>query len=337
MAVLNANSVYLGSLTTNARDALGGVSAGTIIWNSTTSTGQIYNGTTWVDFANSVYANGGIITTPGNGYTYHTFTSPGVFTISSPRTVDVLLVAGGGGGGSGFYGGGGGAGGLIYRPAFPIARGSYPVQIGAGGAGAEGSGESGLDGTPGWDSTFSTLLTAKGGGNGSGRNRPGPGGAGGSGGGMAYGPNNPGPGPATQPSQPGDSGTYGYGTPGGIFYGGGGGGAALAGNLNPTRPAPTTTPASYSGGLGKQYPNFTGPLIGVPGLNPHSGYFAGGGGGGGLSSGTSLGGLGGGGSGGTPSNLAQQDGFANTGGGGGGTWNTNKSGNGGSGICVIIY
>ena len=42
--------------------------------------------------------------------------------------------------------------------------------------------------------------------------------------------------------------------------------------------------------VGKQYPAFTGPLIGVPALAPLNGYFAGGGGGGSEPSGPAAGG-----------------------------------------------
>ena len=31
---------------------------------------------------------------PGNGYKYHTFTSPGTFTVSSLLTIEVLVVGG---------------------------------------------------------------------------------------------------------------------------------------------------------------------------------------------------------------------------------------------------
>ena len=59
--------------------------------------------------------------TPGNGYKYHFFTAPGVFTITSGGgNVDVLLVGGGGAGTSqdgSYAGGGGGAGG--YRTTMP--------------------------------------------------------------------------------------------------------------------------------------------------------------------------------------------------------------------------
>ena len=95
-----------------------------------------------------------------------------------------------------------------------------------------------------------------------------------------------------------------------------------------------------------QLPSFAGPLIGLPGLNPHNGYFAGGGGGG-INSGqpSSYGarGLGGGGRGNVwPNSRApEMPAVANTGGGGGGgVAHENGSpggGAGGSGIVVIRY
>ena len=62
-------------------------------------------------------ATGGLESTPGNGYKYHTFLSSGSFVVSGtthPTGMEVLVVAGGGGGGAcGAAGnGGGGAGGL---------------------------------------------------------------------------------------------------------------------------------------------------------------------------------------------------------------------------------
>jgi hypothetical protein len=80
--------------------------------------------------------------TPGNGYTYHTFTSSGSFVLTGAedKTFEMLLVAGGGGGGArnsngSDGGGGGGAGGLIYVPGAPLSDGTYTVTIGSGGSG----------------------------------------------------------------------------------------------------------------------------------------------------------------------------------------------------------
>lgn len=82
MSKLNANSVEIGSRTTAQRDALTGVVAGTVLWNSTTGTAQVYTGTSWVDFGNSAVfsATGGTTSDVSRaGYRVHTFTSPELF------------------------------------------------------------------------------------------------------------------------------------------------------------------------------------------------------------------------------------------------------------------
>ena len=286
-----------------------------------------------------ISATGGNVSAlaPGNGYKYHTFTSPGTFTVSgSAGTVETLVVGGGGGAGAPL-GSGGGAGGLVYHTAFPISVGSYPVTVGSGGLGATGPGTPGTN-TTGGKGTASTFggMTADGGGGGSPFYGDGISGSptvtGGSGGG--YSPST-GTGSATQPGlntpfvpNPNFA-QYGFdGAPAGDPVGGAGGGAGAAGS------------GGGQGGIGRQYPQFTGPLIGVPSLAPLNGYFAGGGGAG--SRNTPLaGGLGGGGSG--PGNTNQgTDGVTNSGGGaGGGAYIGARAGNtsatGGPGIVIIRY
>ena len=78
-------------------------------------------------------ATGGTITIPGNGFKYHTFTSPETFSVTSGGTVEVLLVGAGGGGCGPSYGGGGGAGGLVYGPSVTLSTGTYSITIGTGG------------------------------------------------------------------------------------------------------------------------------------------------------------------------------------------------------------
>lgn len=285
-------------------------------------------------------ASGGTILTPGNGYTYHVFTSSGTLTVGTTLTsAEVFLVAGGGGAGAPL-GSGGGAGGLVYHTSFPVTAGSYPVTVGGGGAGATGPGTPGTNtpGSRGGDSSFGGM-TAVGGGGGapyfgdsiSPPNQV----SGGSGGGFSP----PSPGSATQPAQnapftpnPNFS-QYGFnGSPGGDPIGGAGGGAGGAG----------TTPGV--GGPGRQYPQFAAPLIGLPALSPLNSFFAGGGAAG--SRGTPLsGGAGGGG------NSAPRAGFPNDwgnpgvqysgGGGGGGFYSSTRAGNtassGGDGIVIIRY
>jgi len=306
---------------------------------------------------------------PGNGYKYHTFTSPGTFTLLESKNIELLMVGGGGGGGAanlptGTDGGaGGGAGGLVYVPSYAFTTGTYTVTIGAGGAGVPIS-PNGVDvaSQKGGSTTFVgpiTLTALGGGGGGSGPNG-GPANTQapfGSGGGQGGGGSGSHPasdiGVGSQPSQPQGipSPNYlQYGNPGGTansshpHCGAGGGGAGAAGT-----PGDPNTPRG--GGNGRQYPQFIGPLIGISPLAPLSGYFAGGGAGGGGGPGgdpNASGGLGGGGntigSGSTP--LVGGPATVNTGSGGGGgsgMWDPNHSGtmgpggNGGSGIVVIRY
>jgi len=162
------------------------------------------------------------------------FTSSGTFSVpSGVSAVDVLVVAGGGGGGD-RHAGGGGAGGLIFMPNFAVTPGgTVSVTVGCGGAGGvPGSLSPDGRGGTGQDSAFGTL-TAKGGGYGQPGGAAGPGGSGGGGG--HSGPGSTG-GSATQPTQPGNSGAYGFGNPGGSTApqmgadaGGGGGGAGAGG------------------------------------------------------------------------------------------------------------
>jgi len=83
----------------------------------------------------SMNATGGNIAdalAPGNGYAYHTFTSPGTITFSGQSgTIEILMVAGGGAGGYRIAGGGG-AGGILHGT-MPISPGTYVVEVGKGG------------------------------------------------------------------------------------------------------------------------------------------------------------------------------------------------------------
>jgi hypothetical protein len=304
------------------------------------------------------FATGGNVDAlaPGNGYKYHTFTSPGTFTVSGQsKIIEVLMVAGGGGGGdnnsTGHGGnGGGGGGGLVEVTSLPVSSspGSYTITVGAGGVATASPTASPGPSKNGGNSTISnpniTTLIAKGGGGGGDdwNDSVGGGPAVGSGGGSWGGGGAPVPGSAGQPGTNSLYGATDYGFAGGasfpatpLYSAGGGGGAGGSGG---SAPSPST---SGGGGAGRQYPQFTGPLIGVPSLAPLSGYFAGGGGGGnshpgagGGGGGTSgTGGLGGGGN-------AGSQGTANTGGGGGGIPGPSSSGtnvSGGSGIVIIRY
>ena len=170
---------------------------------------------------------GGTVTTDGD-YKVHTFTSDGDYVTDTTQNIDVLVVAGGGTGGR-HGGGGGGAGGLIYATNWELASGTHAVTIGVGG-------DSEWVGDPGEDSSVGSLLVAKGGGKGKreggaqGNSSPY---SGGSGGGSARSITFSG----IQPSESGDSGTYGFGNDGGGglndgtgMAAGGGGGAGSAGS-----------------------------------------------------------------------------------------------------------
>tara|TARA_R100000482_G_scaffold53432_1_gene19145 strand:+ start:482 stop:1429 length:948 start_codon:yes stop_codon:yes gene_type:complete len=282
-----------------------------------------------VSDAGSIIATGGNQSpssglTPGNGYKYHTFTSPGELTLTSGSgNVEVLVVAGGGGGGN-EQSGGGGAGGLAYNPSTPIKAtlGPYAITVGNGGNAQQ----------PGSPSTAIGII-ALGGGRGVRRDPSTGGGTGSGGSGGGGGSQDPSaPHPGTQPGQPQPAGTSNYGNPGGsgtIPVGGGGGGAGASGSNGPPG----------AGGNGRQYPQFTGPLIGVPALNPLSGYFAGGGGGRGDAAygGSPANAPGGAGGGGQANRPTGDPGVANSGGGGGGSSDPGPGGSGGSGIVVIRY
>jgi hypothetical protein len=80
--------------------------------------------------SSSATVTGGTVATPGDGYTYRTFTSSGDLVISGASlTCDVLVVGGGGPGSWGRSGGGGGGGGVLHAINQSIAAGSYPITV----------------------------------------------------------------------------------------------------------------------------------------------------------------------------------------------------------------
>ena len=322
----------------------------------------------------SFSASGGNIAdgiTPGDGYTYHTFSTSGSLVISGPpATVDILVVAGGGGGG-GRAGGGGGAGAVVEVVNVPLTAGSYSISVGSGGAGAGQPGKPGdqnsspQPGANGGNSYFGApgsglggqpdhFLAKGGGGGGKGSSVSGE--TGGSTGGSGYGSDNPAAGtqPGTNPSpfatDYGNRGGRGVGNP--TYNCGGGGGAGAVG-------APGV-PKNGDGGAGQPFPRFEypkcfpAPLL--PDLTPKSPdntHYAGGGGGGGHppQGPQGVGGLGGGGNGGNPGGPFPVPGTAAgvtvgtdyLGGGGGGA-STNGSPpqnffgeDGGQGIVIVRY
>ena len=326
---IDSNGLNLTPITNAARNAGVSTATGTLIYNSSTSTMQVYQGTKWDTLSNVVFApTGGNATYTFGSYTVHAFTSNGNFVVNTSGTVDVLIVAGGGGGGAtsrthynGAWAGGGGAGGVLYTTGVSVTAQTYSIVIGGGGAvGSNGSNSTALG------------LTAIGGGRGGGTTSSSnwTGGSGGSGGGGLG--DQPGP-------YQGGSGTSGQGNaggpgtdPGGNPYyeqGGGGGGAGETGN----------TDGIAFGGDGRDMSGQFGTTYG------ESGYFGGGGGGGqgtDNSNTTNEGGVGGGGNSGRGyqnSSLAPEAGAANTGGGGGagGTGTGTGGAAGGSGIVLIRY
>ena len=345
---LKPQSVGVGTTSTIGRNAGINTATGTIIYNSTDSLVQVWNGQNWDNLTNvntGLEASGGIINDYQSGGVYyrsHTFTGSGTLEITKenlglPAQIDYLVVAGGGGGASG----GGGAGGMRTGNIQGGAVGTtYPVVVGSGGNRLyanwlpevpEGHSWRNNAGNDGNDSTFSSITSTGGGGGGAygdggaavrnGR----PGGSGGGGGGLY----------TNQTGSPGGTGIVSQGNDGGASNptvnagSGGGGGAGGAGGDG--------GPPSGAGGAGG-----VGTLSAISGISTH---YAGGGGGGGVfvAQGGGIGGLGGGGTGsyydlsGPPISPGGDagDGQRLTGGGGGGHGDT--GGAGGSGVVIVRY
>jgi len=275
---------------------------------------------------------------------YTSFTASGTFSVpAGVAAVDVLVVAGGGGGsggdGSRGAGAGGGAGGLIFMPDYPVTpSGTITVTVGCGGSNGQASPDLNTNkGGPGSNSSFGSpsdpgigsggILSAIGGGGGGSPTKAGQ--PGGSGGGAHSDGAEPG-GTATQPTQPDNSGAYGFGNPGGTGIVGGraasGGGAGAAGRHHSESP--------NAGGIGKAYTI-------ADGTTPV--YYAGGGGSGGHGPTGPTGTPGGQGGGGKGSDSGADNAVAgspNTGGGGGGGGENptaSPSAAGGKGIVIVRY
>ena len=351
-------AVGIGSYTTTQRNAIAYLQSGTLIFNNTTGTVQIWDGSVWTNLTEQFAASGGTKTTSGSK-TIHTFTNSGTFTVTSnSANVRALIIGGGGSGGGqgGNDGSGGGGGGLVrFVTAIPVSPspGSYPIVIGAGG-GATGSNTLGVDG-----SSSSAFGNTSPGGGGGGSESPSPragrpggsgGGAGGySGGGNATGTGDPGAPTDTDLETDGNTPSNGWGNdggtneyPGGMNYGGGGGGGAQ--HYGMPGKNPNSVPTQYAmhtysgnGGNGVGYS--------ISGSPAH--YAGGGGCGGNAHHGNNgpgaYGGRGGGGNGGGGPFGSADAGTPGTGSGGGGAAAANSpapnhnSGAGGSGIVIIDY
>ena len=131
--------VGVSQCTTTQRDAISNPEAGQLIYNTTTSTLQLYDGSAWAAVYEPPFSGDGGNQAnglePGNGYKYHTFTNSGTFTVNaSTKSVQVLVVAGGGGGGAnngggtdGGAGGGGGGVALTNGATIPVSPGTYNI------------------------------------------------------------------------------------------------------------------------------------------------------------------------------------------------------------------
>jgi len=284
-----------------------------------TFTVQATDGTNTVtrefSFVHASLPSGGTITTytsGSNNYRVHTFTSSGTWTNTLSMNADMLLIAGGGSGGVD-NGSGAGAGGMIEPTGISVTPQSYSITIGGGGASVIGSAIAGNQGGNSSALGYSTT----GGGKGAGWNA-----AAGSSGGSGAGQSSTSSSAALGPY----SGTSGQGNSGGNAiedYSGGGGGKGGAG-VNAT-----------SGRAGR------GGAVGNNAFRTGSNisYAGGGTGGWGADCGVSSNGHGEvNGVSKQNSNAAESDCAANTGHGGhGANHNDNRTGGGGSGICVIRY
>jgi len=307
------DALNLKSYTTAQRDALTSV-AGDMIYNTTDSKPQFYNGSSWTDFA------------------------PGTFTAEF-----LVLGAGGGGGGgeastSGDQAGGGGAG--RYRTSYGsgnISGGlsavesdltltknlAIPVSIGAGGSGGSGSPNRGSNGS---DVYFYNIYSIGGGGGGT---EEGYNDIAGNSGGSSGGQGKRNGLSATSGNSPQGLPFYtGFGFRGGYTSAGGRGGAGGGGaGANGVDGGQNYAP---QGGAGIDS-SITGSAIG-----------RGGGGGGGASGGNSvLTSPDGGGNGGSNNTVAQAGDANKGGGGGGGSCQTNGTPSvgaaGGSGVVILRY
>ena len=252
---------------TTAQQPSTGLVAGMVRFNSDLNRLQVYNGTAWSSIgAVSATSTNSSITTV-DGYTIHTFTSTGTFTVAVGGYVECLIVAGGGGGGA-RHGGGGGAGGMLTGTIGVNSNGVYTITVGAGGAGTPVGGT--ISGTNGSNSS-AVGITAIGGGGGGGRSGiPGNGGSGG--GGNTYGNNTATPG-GTGNNRQGNNGGKSAPTHSDDYGGGGGGGAgAVGGDASQQVPG--------DGGIGLQ-----------SSISGTSTYYAGGGGGDSVSTGAGGSGL----------------------------------------------
>ncbi len=271
--------------------------------------------------------------TPGDGYTYHFFTSnDNLVATGSAGTVEYIIIGGGGAGcgqpGGNNHGGGGAGAGGVRTGSITVSAGTNPVVVGATKA-APLDAYAGALGNP----SVAFGITVQGGGSGGGYDQASAEYNGGSGGGAPH-YDAPGVGLGDRvtgttdpaPDQGNDGGQGGHNA-----SGGGGGAGGVGGNAEP----PNT---GGKGGLGIAFPGWTlPPSYGTPGPSGPLRYFAGGGGGGGNGSGGAAPDAGGGGAGANSADAGH--GIVNTGGGGGSVAGDGErdGGDGGSGIVICRY
>ncbi len=282
---LGTNAVGIGTTTTTGRDAGIGTPAGSLVFNRSTNTVQIFKGDKWSDMSDGTFQASGGTKTSSGGKIYHSITGSTPFVVSSGSMEVELLVIGGGGSGGGAEGaitgsngggGGGGAGAVIYKTAHPVSSGTYTISIGAGGAAVSTR----VQGNNGGDTTFGPLTAGGGGGGGVatespdvGDNAAGNAGTGGASSGGAGGGPNTAQAPDPPQSWPGSGGSpdTGWGSRGGTTNGhpntggAGGGGARYNGmdsftnNHQPADGVPggqgvtlstSGSPVGYAGGGG---------------------------------------------------------------------------------------
>lgn len=327
------NFLNVGAYTTSQlmSQTVTGTLVGDFVYDTDRDELTFWDGTIWLI---EDISGGNATFTPGDGYKYVFFTSPGTLTVTgSNLNVEYIVIGSGGYGGPAGTSqgsescGGGGAG--EWREGTTTLSGPQPVQIGV--SSWSQPTRAGTNSPSDERTTFLGPISAYSGGAG-GQRRPGSlafGASGGSGGGgCGWFLDNGGPGGGT-------NGT-GFVNPGGIGRrgkgGGGGGGASQAGS-----DAPTNQTAPGVGGQGRGATQWTIPTsYGTDGPTPGVRYFAGGGNGGAPGNGSPALPAGGGGRGGRPQSKNGEAGTANTGSGGGGAGIQNNSGgSGGSGIVIV--
>ena len=140
-----------------------------LVLNSTVVSNRFVTATEYIVGTGGVVSSG--IASATDGYTYHTFVSPGTFSWTggdTNSTVEIMMVGGGGGGANGRTGGGGGAGQVIQaiNYAAPSANSASGITITVGDGGASINAAP-VDPGYGGDTTVTSptgTLTAKGGG-----------------------------------------------------------------------------------------------------------------------------------------------------------------------------